>query len=328
MISTQRSTGSLFGEIRWRTPSCSTSAAVPGRRAEPALDAGTRTPPRGELARALAHEVHLHRRVRVQVHVGRDLLDEPQPAPVVLERVVGMDAALHADLGDPEVDRLAHLRRRTSSSVDVVRVRRALALAEAAERAADLADVREVDVAVDDERGRVAGEPRAQLVGGAAACPRSPRAGARRTARSARRASARCPSRARSIARGRQVGADRRRPWRRPEPAARDERPVLELDRVEHALRDPVRIDVLRVHAQALGQRVALRLQPLAHLVRARERMLGRDVVAVGRQPAEVGRALAHERRATSPRGWAGSGCRRPASARGSGARAASCRRP
>ena len=30
MISTQRSTGSLFGEIRCRTPSSSTSAAVPG----------------------------------------------------------------------------------------------------------------------------------------------------------------------------------------------------------------------------------------------------------------------------------------------------------
>ena len=30
MISTQRATGSLFGEIRARTPSWSTSAAVPG----------------------------------------------------------------------------------------------------------------------------------------------------------------------------------------------------------------------------------------------------------------------------------------------------------
>jgi hypothetical protein len=30
MISTQRATGSLFGLMRWRTPSSSTSAAVPG----------------------------------------------------------------------------------------------------------------------------------------------------------------------------------------------------------------------------------------------------------------------------------------------------------
>ena len=49
---------------------------------------------------------------------------------------------------------------------DVVGVGRALALAEAAKRAADHADVGEVDVAVDDERRGVAGELGAQLVGG------------------------------------------------------------------------------------------------------------------------------------------------------------------
>ena len=36
MISTQRATGSLFGEIRSRTPSSSTSAAVPGVESSPA----------------------------------------------------------------------------------------------------------------------------------------------------------------------------------------------------------------------------------------------------------------------------------------------------
>ena len=36
MISTQRATGSLFGEIRSRTPSWSTSAAVPGVEPRPA----------------------------------------------------------------------------------------------------------------------------------------------------------------------------------------------------------------------------------------------------------------------------------------------------
>jgi hypothetical protein len=35
MISTQRATGSLFGEMRWRTPSSSTSAAVPGVESRP-----------------------------------------------------------------------------------------------------------------------------------------------------------------------------------------------------------------------------------------------------------------------------------------------------
>ena len=45
------------------------------------------------------------------------------------------------------------------------------------------------------------------------------------------------------------------------------------------------------IDAEPLGQRVALRRQLLAHLVRAREGVLGRDVVAVRRQPAEVGGA-------------------------------------
>jgi hypothetical protein len=36
MISTQRPAGSLFGEMRWRTPSWRTSAAVPGVESSPA----------------------------------------------------------------------------------------------------------------------------------------------------------------------------------------------------------------------------------------------------------------------------------------------------
>ena len=81
-----------------------------------------------------------------------------------------------------------------------------------------------------------------------------------------------------------------------PGAAPRDERPELRLDDVEHALLDPLRVHVLRVDAEALGQRVALRLQLLAHLVDRRERVLGRDVVAVRRQPAEVGGALLDQR--------------------------------
>ena len=61
------------------------------------------------------------------------------------------------------------------------------------------------------------------------------------------------------------------------------------------ARRDPLGVDVLRVHAQPLGQREAVRLQLLAHLVRRGERVLGRDVIAVRAQPAEVGRAGRHE---------------------------------
>ena len=47
MISTQRATGSLFGEIRSRTPSCSTSAAVPGVEPSPASRSRANTSPGG-----------------------------------------------------------------------------------------------------------------------------------------------------------------------------------------------------------------------------------------------------------------------------------------
>ncbi len=73
--------------------------------------------------------------------------------------------------------------------------------------------------------------------------------------------------------------------------AARDERAVAVLDHVEHARRDPLLVDEAAVDAQPLGQRHAVRLQAAADLQRRRERVLGRDVVAVGGQAAEVGRA-------------------------------------
>ena len=67
-------------------------------------------------------------------------------------------------------------------------------------------------------------------------------------------------------------------------------------------------------------QRVAVRSQPLADLRRRRERVLGRDVIAVRAQPAEVGRAGARPARATSRTGSAAPGSRRPASAAASSA--------
>ena len=100
----------------------------------------------------------------MEMKLGRRLLCEPQPAAVVLKRVVRMDPALHADLGRAEVHRLGDPGLKVVGR-DVVRVGGALALAEAAEGAANDADVGEVDVAVDDEGGDVAGELRAQLVG-------------------------------------------------------------------------------------------------------------------------------------------------------------------
>ena len=177
-----------------------------------------------------------------------------------------------------------------SSSVDVIGVRRAPALAEPAERAADDADVGEVDVAVDDEGRDVAGELGAELVGRLAHLLDHLRAGLGEQ-RGQLRLGQRQPVPA---------TLDRPRRERRVDRAvlaparalARDEAPVLELDDVEHPLLDPLGIEVLRVGAEALGQRVAARSEPLADLVRARERLLGRDVVAVRRQPPEVGRAL------------------------------------
>jgi hypothetical protein len=71
---------------------------------------------------------------------------------------------LDAQLGGAVLDRGADPRDELRAVV-LVGVGRALALPEAAERAADDADVRDVDVAVDDERDLVAGELGAQLVG-------------------------------------------------------------------------------------------------------------------------------------------------------------------
>ena len=69
MISTQRPTGSLLGEIRSRTPSCSTSAAVPGVESRPASRSRAKTSDGGQ-RRDVAHVRDLHRAVGVQVQLG------------------------------------------------------------------------------------------------------------------------------------------------------------------------------------------------------------------------------------------------------------------
>ena len=141
----------------------------------------------------------------------------------------------------------------------------------------------------------------------------------------AQRDARRGPSRSRRATSSGRIGARRVGAARS---APRDEAPVLRLDRVEHALRDPLGVDVLRVDAQALGQRVRRRVcSSLAHLVRRGERVLGGDVIAVG---ATARRGRSRRRppaRATSRRGSAGPGCRRPASAVASRRSAASCPR-
>jgi hypothetical protein len=111
------------------------------------------------------------------MQLRRLLLGETQPVLVVVERPVRVDARLDAELGRAELDRVGDPLGELLLGV-LVGVGRALALAEAAERAADDADVGDVDVAVDDERDRVARQLRAQP-SAAGAAPRSPRAAAR-----------------------------------------------------------------------------------------------------------------------------------------------------
>ena len=242
---------------------------------------------------------------------------------VVLQRPVGVDAGLDAELGRAVRQRVVDPRDELVALVRVG-VRRAPPLAEAAERAADDAHVRHVDVAVDDERDRVPRQLGAQLVGRLAHVldRLGPRLGEQRgdLAGVERAAGAR--------------PRDRVRPQRALRPvdaagaAARDEAPVLRLDHVEDVLRQPLGVDEARVDAEPLGQRHAVRAQPLAHLVRRRERVLGRDVVAV-RSRARRGRSRPRRRAAaTSRRGSAGSGSRPRASAAAPRARAAPCRRP
>ena len=61
----------------------------------------------------VAHVRDLHRAVGVQVQLRRELLGEAQPAEVVLERPVRMDARLDAQLAGAVLDRLEHAPART-----------------------------------------------------------------------------------------------------------------------------------------------------------------------------------------------------------------------
>jgi len=157
-----------------------------------------------------------------------------------------VDPGLHADLGRAELDRFVDPSDEFAFVV-LVGVRRALPLSEAAERAPDDADVRHVDVPVDHERDRFAGE-----------LPGNSSAAARISSITAGRCSANnevsslsvsaAPSRALAIA-----SAPCRASSLAPaaaRSAPRDERPVARLDHIEHRLRDPLGIDVLGLHAE------------------------------------------------------------------------------
>ena len=170
MISSQRATGSVFGADPFPHPVVQHLRRRPRRGAEARI-AQAREDLARRLPRDVAHVRDLHRAVRVQVDVhprpGRRALGEPQPPQIVLQAPVGVDPRLDAQLARAVLHRLQHPARELLLGV-LVRVRRALALAEAAERAPHRAHVRDVDVAVDHERHRLPRQLRAQLVRGRA----------------------------------------------------------------------------------------------------------------------------------------------------------------
>ena len=211
-------------------------------------------------------------------------------------------------------------------AIVLVGVGRALALPEAAERAADDADVRDVDVAVDDEGHGLAGQLGAQLVGGLAQVldRLRPRLGEERGElvlgqRARRRAPRAIAPATRSARIARRLGA--------PRAAARDEAPVARLDDVEHALRDPLGVDV------AAGRRTGARSAPRRRAPGACAPGGATGTGARARcgrrwRSGRRGRSRRRRRaRATSRRGWAGPGRRRRASAGAPRPPGASCPR-
>ena len=162
-ISSHVSAGSLPFVSTHRTSSSRISAAVPGIVPSPwRLGLGQELLERdAELRRAVED---LHRAERVDVHLGRAPLHRVDEVEVERARQIGVDAALHADLGGALAPRFLGAvgdlgeRERVGLVVD-------LTLGERAEPAAHVADVREVDVAVDDVGDVVADGLGAQTVG-------------------------------------------------------------------------------------------------------------------------------------------------------------------
>ena len=147
-ISIQVLVGSLPLVSTQRTSSSRISAAVPGMRVEPGLAGLDQEVLDGQPGAGGAVD-DLHRAERVHVHLGDPLLHRGDEVEVRRAGQLGVDAALHADLGGAELPRLL------GAVGDLVEGERVgvgvgAALGERAEPAADVADVGEVDVPVDD----------------------------------------------------------------------------------------------------------------------------------------------------------------------------------
>ena len=218
--------GSLPLVSTQRTSSSRISAAVPGIEPSPASRSSVShsvidTP-------ALADGADdLHRGERVHVHVGHRGLHRADQVGVEGDRQLRVDAALHADLGGAVGGRLhgagGDLVQRQPERVGV-----ALALGERAEPAAHVADVREVDVAVDHVGDVVADDVGAQPRRPGRSAPPAPgrRPGSAPSRRAVWPGRAARPGRTRPAParRGRRRRAARARPagWR---PARRAARP-------------------------------------------------------------------------------------------------------
>ena len=120
----------------------------------------------------------LERRERVHVDPGHGVLDRPDDVRVVVAREGRMDPALEADLGRAALPRLLgapHDLLERDEIRGAAQVRRQLALREGAEAAAEVADVRVLDVPGHDVADLVAADLAAQAVGSSAdACGLSP----------------------------------------------------------------------------------------------------------------------------------------------------------
>src|SRR5205823_12683329 len=114
--------------------------------------------------------LHLGRRERVQVdRIAR--LDRAEEILVVVDPEIRMVAALHQETGATERERLLDLLEDNRLREEISLARVAWTAVERAEVAVRVADVRVVEVAVDDERDpRRVGSSVAELVRGATHC--------------------------------------------------------------------------------------------------------------------------------------------------------------
>ena len=140
----------FFGAMMSRTRSTSTSPPPPGSRVQPRVPEARQRLRDVEL-RAARDVLDLGRRERVQVDPVA-LLDRAEQILVVLDPEIGVVAALHQHAGAAERERLLDLledhRLRQQVALGAV----ARAAVEGAEVAVGDADVRVVEVPVDDER--------------------------------------------------------------------------------------------------------------------------------------------------------------------------------